>query len=108
MVDFTKVGQFVDFELEILDVKGRVAQIDGDVTVSNSNEVAGLVDYDQATRMGRLTCLDEGIGHVDFTADADLGTGVKPIAAVLDFTGPNLSEATVFNVKVGEIQEPVV
>ena len=106
MVNFAKVGQFVTFALDILDKKGRPAQIDGEISVANSNEAAGAVEFDQTARTGKLTCLDEGIGQVAFTCDADLGAGVKALAATLDFTGPNLTEASVFNVVVGEIQEP--
>jgi len=106
MVNFTKVGQFVEFSITILDGKGRPAQIDGDISVTNSNEIAGGVFFDQVTRTGKLTCLDEGIGQVVFQCDADLGGGVKPLAGTLDFTGPNLTEASVFTVTVGEIQEP--
>lgn len=106
MVDFTKVGQFVDIELEILDAKGRPAAIDGDITVSNSDPSVGEVTLDQTTRTGRLTCLGEGIGHIDFECDAKIGPDVKPLVGTLDYTGPNLTEAQVFNVKVGPIQEP--
>ena len=108
MVDFKKVGQFVDFELEILDAKGRKAAIDGDVVVANSDDTVGTVTYDQTARTGRLTCAGEGIGHVDFTCDARIGPDVKPLVGVLDYTGPDLTEASVFNVKVGEVQDPVV
>lgn len=106
MAAFTKLGQFVTFKLKIEDVKGRDAKIDGDITITNSNEIAGGVAFDQVTREGKLTCLDEGIGQIVFQADADLGSGVEPIVALLDFTGPDLSKATIVKVEVSEIQEP--
>ena len=108
MTEFKKVGQFVEFEVKVLDGKGRPAAIDGDLVVANSNEVAGGVEFDQTTRKGKLTCLDEGIGQVTFTGDADLSPDVTtPIIGVLDFVS-NLSGAVVVEVVAGAVQDPVV
>lgn len=107
MTEFKKVGQFVEFAVEILDGKGRPAQVEGDLVVVNTNEVAGLVEFDQTTRKGKLTCVDEGVGQVTITGDANLDPGVTPIMGILDYVS-NLSGAVVVKVTAGPVQDPPV
>lgn len=109
MTEFTKVGQFVEFDVKVLDSRTppRPAQIEGDITVQNSNEVASSVFFDQTARHGKLTCTDEGTGQVTFTADANLDpNATTPIIAILSYVC-NLAGATVLVVEAGPVQEPV-
>lgn len=106
MVEFKKAGQFVEFDVLILDGKGRPAAVEGDLVVANSNEVAGGVFFDQTTRHGKLTCLDDGIGQVTITGDANLDPNVTtPIVGILDFAS-NLTGAVLVQINAGPVQEP--
>lgn len=100
MADFTKAGQFVDFTLGAVDSKDRPVPIPGPVTVTNSNEIAAGVFYDDSTRSGKLTAMDDGSGTVTFSD----GEGVAN--ATIDFTVTGVATAVALTVTVGPIQEP--
>jgi hypothetical protein len=108
MTEFTLKGQSVQFQITILTVDGRPADIDGDIIVENSKPNCAQVDFDQETRIGRLTAqAEEGVGQVTFTADADLDEGTKHIIGVLDFA-TNYSQAAIMEITTGPIEEPTV
>lgn len=95
------VTQKAPLTVEILDKKGNPAPVDGvpDWMVDNSELLALTPSADgmscEIAAVGPL-----GVATVTFRADADLGTGFKPIMGTSEITLTG-GEATVVNITMG-------
>lgn len=68
MFAFTKQGQKGHVTLSAIDGKGRPTAIpEGEITVTNSNEISLGSFFDQTSRQGDITALDEPGGTVTYS-----------------------------------------
>jgi hypothetical protein len=79
-----KPGEAVDFLLEILDVKGRPAKIDGVPAYTNSNAAAADLQVNPDGLGGKVVHLDGGTAQIKVEVDADLGPGIRAIIGLGD------------------------
>lgn len=91
--------------LKPLTASGKPARLDGVPVWENSNQLAGDLFVDTNGMTAVLTYLDAGNGQIKVTADADLGSGVRPLIALLDYECLP-GEAVVLGIEAGPV-EPV-
>lgn len=83
----------------------KPARLDGVPQWENSNVLAADLFVAADGLSATLTYLDEGTGQIKVTADADLGSGVRPLIGLLDYECLP-GEAVVLTLEAGPV-EPV-
>lgn len=92
--------QMADVSLVIKDKNGNPATVDGVPVWTTSNvNVAEAIVTDPTGMLGSVQGRGSGVCQITVTADADLGSGVKPIIGFLDVT--ILGQATVIELIPG-------
>lgn len=87
--------------LVIKDAKGKPARVDGIPEWSSSDDAVATVEDVAADGMSAtIVGKDTGVCQVNVSADADLGTGVKPINGFLD-VNINPGEAVTVELQAG-------
>lgn len=101
-----KTTQFVSGELQPVDRLGNAAKVEaGTAKFTSSNEEVFVVERDPNLELVfKIVPKGPGVAQLDYSADADLGEGVKLISG---FTGIEVipAEATGFGIKFGEPEE---
>lgn len=97
--------QFVDLSVQFLDRRGHPAPVDG-VSVWATDDSDLLLVEPAADGMSCkvTTKTMPGVAHVQVTADADMGAGVRPVVGVVEFV-VKLPEAETVTVTVGTPQD---
>lgn len=99
MFAFTKQGQKGHVTLSAIDGKGRPTAIpEGEITVTNSNEISLGSFFDQAAKQGDITALEEPGGSITYTL-----AGLTP--AVVEAT-VSLTAAVALVATEGPITDP--
>lgn len=100
--------QLIDGELQPVTKKGKPAEVQpGTVTISSSDETVFTVQRDpENEKKFKVIAQNTGVAQLDFSADADLGDGVKTITgfAAIEVVP---AEAAGFGVTFGAPQEQV-
>ncbi len=106
MLELTDTQQ-APVALVITDKKGHPARVDGIPEWSTSDAAVATVEDVAADGMSAtIKAADTGVCQITVTADADLGTGVKPITGFLDVT-VNAGEAVIVELQAGTpVEQP--
>lgn len=95
--------QEAEVSLVIKDKNGKPASVDGLPVWSTSDVAVADIVVDVTAMKGKIVAKGSGVCQITVNADADLGTGVKPIIGFLDVT--ILGTATVIELVPGPVTE---
>lgn len=98
--------QFIEGQVSTVNKKGKPAPIEaGSIEYSSSNESVATVteDPNDETKFA-IKAVGAGTTQINYSADADLGSGVVPISGFTDVE-VTPAQATGFNVTFGEPKE---